>query len=87
WLDWDPVRMVPKYAEAMRSMRAIWIDGGTRDEYALDIGAQAFRQALLDNGVADSAIHFELFDAGHGAIDYRYPLSLTWLANEMAKTG
>jgi S-formylglutathione hydrolase FrmB len=84
WLDWDPVRMVPKYAEAMRSMRAIWIDAGTRDEYALDLGAQAFHRALLDNGVADDVIHFELFDAGHGAIDYRYPLSLAWLAKQLA---
>jgi Putative esterase len=83
WLDWDPVRMVPKYAEAMRSMRAIWIDAGTRDEYALDLGAQAFQRALLDNGVADDVIHFELFDAGHGAIEYRYPLSLAWLANHL----
>src|SRR3954452_22384430 len=28
WLDWDPVRMAPRYAEALRSQRAIWIDGG-----------------------------------------------------------
>jgi hypothetical protein len=83
WLDWDPVRMVPKYAEAMRSMRAIWIDAGSRDEYALDLGAQAFHRALLEHGVADDVIHFELFDAGHGAIDYRYPLSLAWLANQL----
>jgi hypothetical protein len=84
WLDWDPVRMVPRYAEAMRSMHAIWIDAGTRDEWALDLGAQAFHRALLDNGVADDVIHFELFDAGHGAIDYRYPLSLAWLAKQLA---
>jgi len=84
WLDWDPVRMVPRYAEAMRSMRAIWIDAGTRDEYALDLGAQAFHRALLDSGVAGDVIHFELFDAGHGAIDYRYPLSLAWLAKQLA---
>jgi S-formylglutathione hydrolase FrmB len=84
WLDWDPVRMVPRYAEAMRSMRAIWIDAGTRDEFALDLGAQAFHRALLDSGVADDVIHFELFDAGHGAIDFRYPLSLAWLAKQLA---
>jgi S-formylglutathione hydrolase FrmB len=84
WLDWDPVRMVPRYAEAMRSMRAIWIDAGTRDEFALDLGAQAFHRALLDSGVADDVTHFELFDAGHGAIDFRYPLSLAWLAKQLA---
>src|ERR1700722_14165262 len=33
WLAWDPVRMVPRYADALRSLRAVWIDGGTRDEW------------------------------------------------------
>jgi hypothetical protein len=84
WLDWDPVRMVPAYAEAMRSQRAIWIDGGTRDEWFLDIGGDAFRQALAEAGVADDVVRFELFEAGHGAIDYRYPLSLAWLCRRIA---
>jgi hypothetical protein len=84
WLDWDPVRMVPRYADAVRSLRAIWIDGGTKDEWYLDIAAQAFRQALATAGAADDAVHFELFDAKHGGIDYRYPLSLAWLANRLA---
>ena len=84
WLDWDPVRMVPKHADAMRSLRAIWIDGGTKDEWFLDIGAQRFQRALADAGVADDIVHFELFDAKHGGIDYRYPLSLAWLATRLA---
>ncbi|MFE9577599.1 alpha/beta hydrolase [Nocardia sp. NPDC006044] len=83
WLDWDPVRMVSVHAEAMRSMRAIWIDGGTRDEWYLDIGGEAFQQALLDVGVAAGVINFELFDDGHGGIDYRYPMSLAWLAKHL----
>jgi S-formylglutathione hydrolase FrmB len=84
WLDWDPVRMVPRYADALRSQRAIWIDGGTKDEWFLDIGAQAFRQALSEAGVVDDIVHFELFDAEHGGIDYRYPLSLAWLSERLA---
>ncbi len=84
WLDWDPVRMVPRYAEALRSLRAIWIDAGTRDEWFLDIGAEAFRQAIAEVGVPDDVVHFELFDAKHGGIDYRYPLSLAWLAQRLA---
>ncbi|GAA1265364.1 alpha/beta hydrolase-fold protein [Sphaerisporangium rubeum] len=84
WLDWDPVRMVPEHAEALRSMRAIWIDAGKRDEFYLDLGAQAFHKALLAHGVGEDAVHFELFDAGHGAIDYRYPLSLAWLAERLS---
>jgi S-formylglutathione hydrolase FrmB len=84
WLDWDPVRMAPRYPGALRSLRGIWIDAGTRDEYFLDLGAEAFRQALREVGVADDVIRFELFDAGHGAIDYRYPLSLAWLCQRIS---
>jgi hypothetical protein len=87
WLDWDPVRMVAKHADAVRSLRAVWIDAGTRDEFALDLGAQAFRDELCKHGVADDIVHFELFDATHAAIDYRYPLSLAWLAHRIAPAG
>jgi S-formylglutathione hydrolase FrmB len=83
WLDWDPVRMAPRHAEALRSLKAVWIDGGTRDEWFLDLGAQAFRQALGEAGVPDDVIHFELFEAGHMSIDYRYPLSLAWLCKRI----
>ncbi len=79
WLNWDPVRMAPRYAEALRSLRAIWIDAGTGDEYFLDVGAAALRAKLLVAGVRDEVIRFELFDATHAAIEYRYPLSLAWL--------
>ena len=83
WLDWDPVRMAPAHANALRGLRAVWIDAGTRDEYSLDVGASAFRAALADIGVADDVVHFELFDAGHGGIDYRYPMSLAWLCSRL----
>jgi S-formylglutathione hydrolase FrmB len=84
WLDWDPVRMAPRYAGALRSLRAIWIDAGTRDDFFLDLGAEAFRVALHEAGVADEVIRFELFDATHAGIDYRYPLSLAWLCQRIA---
>ena len=71
------------HADAMRGLRAIWIDAGTRDEYHLDLGAQAFRAALNDIGVADDRVHFELFEAGHMGIDYRYPVSLAWLCSRI----
>jgi S-formylglutathione hydrolase FrmB len=85
WLDWDPVRMAPRYAEALRSLRAVWIDAGTRDDYFLDLGAEAFRAALRDVGVADDVIRFELFDATHSGIDYRYPLALSWLCQRIGR--
>ena len=84
WLDWDPVRMVPRYADQLRGLTAIWIDAGKRDEWFLDVGATAFREELRGIGVADDVIHFELFEATHMGIDYRYPLSLAWLADRIA---
>ena len=82
WLAWDPVRMVPKHAEGLRTMRAIYIDAGKRDQFFLDLGAEAFRRALVEAGVTD--FFFELFDATHTAIEYRYPLSLKYLAERLS---
>ncbi len=85
WLDWDPVRMVESHAEAVRSLRAVWIDAGVRDEWFLDVGAQAFRAELARVGLADDRVQFELFDAAHGGIGYRYPMALSWLAHRLAR--
>ena len=84
WLDWDPVRMAPRYAEALRGLRGIWIDAGMSDDYYLDLGAVAFRDALGRAGVDDDAVHFELFEGTHANINYRYPMALTWLAERIA---
>jgi hypothetical protein len=83
WLDWDPVRMIDRHAEALRSLNAIWIDAGTRDEWFLDLGAEAFRAGLARIGVPPDRVAFELFDATHMAIDYRYPTALAWLADRL----
>jgi hypothetical protein len=82
WLDKDPVRMVPRFADQLRSMRAIWLDGGTKDEWFLDNGAVAVSKELEAIGVEHT---LELFDAGHMAIGYRYPRSLAFLAQALAK--
>lgn len=85
WLDWDPVRMAPRFDAAIRSLRAVWIDCGTRDDYFLDIGAQAFHRQLVDTGLPADRIAFELFDGTHSGVDYRYPLALDWLARRLAR--
>jgi S-formylglutathione hydrolase FrmB len=82
WLAWDPVRMVPRFADALRSLKAIYVDAGKRDEFMLDLGAEAFRRELEEIGVDD--VRFELFDATHMAIEYRYPLGLRYLAERLA---
>jgi hypothetical protein len=82
WLAWDPVRMVDRYADALRGMRAIYIDAGKSDEYYLDLGAEAFRGELERIGVTD--VFFELFDGKHGGIVWRYPLALEYLAERLS---
>ena len=82
WMAWDPVRMVPRYAEALRGLRAIYIDAGTRDQWYLDLGATAMVEALARVGITD--VFYESFDATHTGIDYRYPIGLKYLAERLS---
>jgi Putative esterase len=84
FLAWDPVRMVAGHAEALRSMRGIWIDAGRSDDYFLDLGARAFQRELERIGVREPVVRFELFDGAHSGIDWRYPLAIAWLAERIA---
>jgi len=81
WLAWDPVRMAATRADALRGLRAIYVDSGKRDQYFLDLGAEAFRRALAAIGVID--VFFELFDGTHNSIEYRYPRALRYLAERL----
>jgi hypothetical protein len=82
WLEKDPVRMARTHGEALRSLRAVYIDSGTKDEWYLDLGAEAFRRELEAADVTD--VRFELFEATHMAIEYRYPLGVRYLAERLA---
>lgn len=84
WLAWDPVRMAPHHAAALRGLRGIWIDAGRSDEYYLDLGAEAFRAELEALGIGEPVVHFELFDGKHGGIAWRYPDAIGWLATRLA---
>lgn len=86
WLAHDPVRMAarPEYAEALRGMRAIWLDAGRADEFGLDLATTALRAALAAAGVPEEVVHFELFDGGHSGIGWRYPLAMAWLAGRLS---
>lgn len=81
WLDHDPVRMAPRQAEALRSMRRIYLDAGRQDEFFLDLGAQAFSAELSKLGVDHS---LELFEGTHGGISYRYPGAIRELVMALA---
>jgi predicted esterase len=73
--------MIPGRADAMSSMRAIWLDAGRRDEFFLDNGMVAVSKELEKLGVEHT---LELFDGGHMSIGYRYPESLAFLVRALA---
>ena len=73
WLELDPVRMAPRHADALRSMRRVYLDAGKSDEWHLDLGAQAFAAELEKLGVDHT---LELFDGKHGGLTYRYPAAI-----------
>lgn len=68
WLAHDPVRLVEKHAENLKTLKLFYIDAGTRDEFALDLGARILCKRFKDSGVP--FIHEE-FNDGHMQISYR----------------
>jgi hypothetical protein len=81
WLELDPVRMAPRHADALRSMRRIYLDAGKSDEYYLDLGAQAFAGELTKVGAQHT---LELFAGKHGGISYRYPGAIAELIRALS---
>ena len=75
---------MPHHAEALRGLRAIYVDCGNRDQFFLDRGGAAFRDELARLGVTD--VFFELFDGTHSSVEYRYPIALRYLAERLGTT-
>ena len=81
WLALDPVRMAAGHADALRSMRRIYLDAGRGDEWYLDLGAVAFARELEKLGAEHT---LELFDGKHGGMSHRYPGAIRELALALA---
>jgi hypothetical protein len=75
WLALDPVRMVSSaaYSDAARRLRYLYVDGGVRDEYALDIGARVFADEARRAG---AHVDFEEFDGVHADGGPRYEVMI-----------
>ena len=76
WLEHDPVLLVGKYAQNLRTMRGIYIDCGWRDQYHLHFGARLLSKRLAEHRVPHV---YEEFDDTHSSIDYRMDISLPFL--------
>lgn len=81
WREWDPVNLVERHAAALKTLRAVFVDCGRRDEFSLIWGARALSRKLQQHGVAHT---YEEFDDGHMNIPYRYDRSLPLLVKALA---
>jgi S-formylglutathione hydrolase FrmB len=77
WQAWDPVNLVASHAEALRALRLLFFECGTRDEYHLQYGARILARRLDGLGIP---YRHEEFDDTHSRTSYRYPAGLRRLA-------
>ena len=82
WLRHDPVHLVDEYLEALASLRLIYLDAGTQDEFNLQFGARIFRDHLARHGLA--VVHQE-FDDSHLTIPYRFDTSFAAISQAMSE--
>lgn len=80
WLEHDPVRLVEKHSENLKSLKLLYIDAGTKDEFHLDSGARILVEKLKKFDVPH--IHEE-FDDGHFNIGYRQNRSLELISENI----
>ena len=80
WLEHDPVRMIEKHSDALKGLKLLYLDAGTNDEFALDIGARIFVSKLKALGI--NYVHEEFSD-GHFNIGYRYDRSLELISENI----
>jgi len=80
WLAHDPLQLMEQHADALRSLRLLFVDCGTRDEFSLHLGARMFARRLRELKI--DHVHEE-FDDGHMNIGYRYDASLPRMARAL----
>jgi S-formylglutathione hydrolase FrmB len=79
WKQWtrhDPVNLVARYARSLRTLRGIFIDCGSRDQYRIHYGSRLLSKRLTENRVPHV---YEEFEDTHSGIDYRMDRSLPFL--------
>ena len=80
WLAHDPLNMVAVHRDALRSLHALYLDVGNRDQYNLQYGMRRLSVKLEKLAVNH---HFEEFDGTHSNTDWRLDISLPIIANAL----
>ena len=76
WRAHDPIHLVARYRDNLRSLRGIYIDCGWRDQYYIHYGARILSKRLAAAGIRHV---YEEFDDNHSDVDYRMDRSLPFL--------
>ena len=79
WKRWranDPVNLVAKYRKNLESLKGIYVDCGSRDQYHIQYGSRILSKRLHAAGIRHV---YEEFDDTHSDIDYRMDVSLPFL--------
>jgi len=80
WKAADPLALVDKYADALRSLKLLFMDCGTRDEFNLLYGCRILHQRYDALNIPHQ---YEEFDDGHRNISYRLDVSLAAFSQTM----
>lgn len=76
WLRNDPINMVDRFADNLKTLRGIYIDCGWRDQYQIHYGTRILSKRLNQAGIGHI---YEEFPDNHSRIDYRMDRSLPFL--------
>ena len=76
WREHDPINLVGKYRDNLKSLSGIYIDCGWRDQYHIHYGSRILSARLAAVGIRH---RYEEFDDDHSDVDYRMDRSLPFL--------
>lgn len=76
WCDKDPALASSEKIRNLSSLKALYIDCGSFDQYHLQFGARVLHKTLEEQGISH---YFEEFPDTHTDLEYRYDLSLPFL--------
>jgi len=80
WQKHDPVNLVQVHRKNLKSLRGLYIDCGSRDQYHIHYGTRLLSKRLKAAGVEHV---YEEFDDTHSDIDYRMDVSLPFLTRAL----
>ncbi len=83
WLKWDPNELIKRedVQNNLNSLRGLFIDCGSEDQYSLVFGARALKNKLKGLNIEHC---YQEFPDNHSGVDYRMDVSLPFLYHKLS---